>query len=99
MVLAYTVYLLQLFSKRYGVADNGLKSSMLRFTRETLHTSLMRVSDSNARRQAIKVFRCITGFMGDRDVPTPLLNAQELLQEVRCDSRAALLLRPSRANM
>lgn len=73
----------QEFSKRYGVADNGLRSSMLRFTNDTIPQSLTRLQDSSVRRRAVRCFRCITGFMGDRDCPTPLSLAQQLLQEVR----------------
>ena len=54
---------------------------MLRYTADTIPQSLTRLPDGPIRRLAVRCFRCITGFMGDRDSATPLSLAQHLMQE------------------
>lgn len=69
------------FSRKFGVADSSLQASMLRYQAEPIHTSLTAIADKPLRRTAVKVFRQVQAFMGDRPVAKPAAIAQDIMQE------------------
>jgi hypothetical protein len=68
-----------MFSRRYGVSESA-DSGMLRWQHEPLHTSLLLHNDAEVRRLAVKAFRDILAFMGDRPLSRPIGLAAELLE-------------------
>lgn len=70
-----------LFSKKHGIADVSLKSGMLKFSPDPLHTSLTQLVDPSARRLVTKTFRSVMTFMGDRSSGQPLAAARELVTD------------------
>lgn len=68
-----------MFSRKYGVADAVAHTSMLQHQREPIHTSLTHIEDPALRRLAVKSFRNVLAFMGDRMLAKPILLAQETL--------------------
>jgi sugar diacid utilization regulator len=68
-----------MFSRKYGVSDN-VDTGLLRWQHEPIHTSLTMLQDPNSRRLAVKSFRNILAFMGDRPLAKPVALAQELLE-------------------
>jgi len=68
-----------IFSKKYSVADTP-EAGLMRWQHEPLHTSLTLMSDAELRRLAVKTFRDILAFMGDRPLARPHALASELLE-------------------
>jgi hypothetical protein len=69
-----------MYSRKYAVADAGTDVSMVRWQHEPIHTSLTLLQSPESRRLAVKVFRNILAFMGDRPLSKPLQLAQEVLE-------------------
>ena len=65
-----------------GVTGVSGDSPMLRWQVEPLHTSLTLLQDPNHRRLAVRAFRDILAFMGDRPQAKPLALAADLLNTV-----------------
>lgn len=68
-----------MFSRKYGVSDN-IDTGLLRYQHDPIHTSLTMLQDPNSRRLAVKSFRNILAFMGDRPLAKPIALAQEILE-------------------
>ncbi len=77
------------FSRKFGIADAALRLTMLSHTGEPIHTSLTLLNDATARRFAVKTFRAVMAFMGDRVSSKPLGSAEETVAEVRGRAHAA----------
>ncbi len=54
---------------------------MLRYQAEPIHTSLLAITAKPLRRTAVKTFRQVQAFMGDRPVAKPSALAQDIMQE------------------
>jgi len=67
-----------MFSRKYGVADTS-DTGLLRWQHEPIHTSLCLLADAEHRRLAVKCFRDILAFMGDRPLARPMTLACELI--------------------
>lgn len=67
-----------MFSRKYGVADTS-DTGLLRWQHEPIHTSLSLLQDAEHRRAAVKCFRDILAFMGDRPLARPMTLACELI--------------------
>lgn len=70
------------FSRKFGIADAALRLTMLSHTADPIHTSLTLLNDPTARRFAVKTFRAIMAFMGDRVSSKPLGSGEETVAEV-----------------
>lgn len=68
-----------MFSSRYPPSMSINESGLLRYQHEPLHTSLTLLQSSEARRAAVKCFRNILAFMGDRPLSKPIAQGQEVL--------------------
>jgi hypothetical protein len=68
-----------IFSKKYSVADTP-DTGLMRWQHEPLHTSLTLMADAELRRLAVKTFRDVLAFMGDRPLARPHALASELLE-------------------
>jgi hypothetical protein len=68
-----------MFSTRYPPTLSLSQSGLLRFQTEPLHTSLTLLQSADARRAAVKTFRNILAFMGDRPLSKPVALGHEVL--------------------
>jgi hypothetical protein len=68
-----------MFSRKYGIADSVAHTTMLQHTTEPIHTSLTRIDNAALRRVAIKLFRNLMAFMGDRPIAKPMALVAESL--------------------
>jgi hypothetical protein len=66
-----------MFSRKFGVAEST--DSLLRWQHEPIHTSLTMLQDADHRRLAVKCFRDLLAFMGDRPLARPISLAQDIL--------------------
>eukprot|EP00743_Colponemidia_sp_Colp-15_P007995 GILK01008660.1.p1 GENE.GILK01008660.1~~GILK01008660.1.p1 ORF type:complete len:2044 (+),score=493.00 GILK01008660.1:237-6368(+) len=68
-------------AKFFGLfGKEELMTGMLFFTKNPIHTSLMEL-DPILTKEATKLFKCIMGYMGDRQGLYPLMLAQEILSK------------------
>jgi hypothetical protein len=68
----------QVFSRKFGVAEPILQASMMSFQQEPLHTCLTVIRDKTLRRTAVHLFRGVLGIMGDRPCAQPGRVAKEV---------------------
>jgi hypothetical protein len=68
-----------MFSTRFPPSLSLAQSGLLRFQTDPLHTSLTLLQSADARRAAVKTFRNILAFMGDRPLSKPVALGQEVL--------------------
>lgn len=67
-----------MFSRKYSLSESA-EATLLRWQHEPIHTSLTLLQDAEVRRLAVKAFRDILAFMGDRPLARPIHLAQEVL--------------------
>lgn len=70
----------ELYSKAKMFGRDKLKLSMLVWTKEPIPTSLTNLSQLHAK-QAVKLFKNILGFMGDRSLPYVTQLAQDFIEQ------------------
>lgn len=68
------------FAANTGAVAPGLASGMLAHSSTPIPTSLSRLPSTPATSLAVKVFRALLGYMGDREYSYPASLAQEILQ-------------------
>ena len=68
-----------MFSPRFPATISLAQSGLLRYQHEPIHTSLTLLQSADARRAAVKTFRNILAFMGDRPLSKPVALGAEVL--------------------
>jgi hypothetical protein len=81
-----------LFSAGYSLSAPRLEERMMSFQSEPITTCLTRISDGGVKRAAVRAFRCIQSFMGDRAGTRPVDSAVEVLNKALEDARGGCSL-------
>ena len=68
-----------MFSRKFGVFVSGLENQMLKFQAEPIHSSLTLIESPSTRRTAVRLFRHILAFMGDKPLTKPISLASQLI--------------------
>mmetsp|Transcript_31673 Transcript_31673/g.50588 ORF Transcript_31673/g.50588 Transcript_31673/m.50588 type:complete len:429 (-) Transcript_31673:34-1320(-) len=70
----------QEFAANTGVIASGLQATMLSHSTTPIPSSLTRMDSTPAGSLAVKIFRALLGYMGDRQYSYPVTLAHEILQ-------------------
>ena len=68
-----------MFSSKFAATVTVAESGLLRWQLEPIHTSITLLQEADARHAAVRCFRNILAFMGDRPLSRPIPLGQEVL--------------------